>query len=181
MLRNRLTTVAAGSLVAAAVLLPSPVSVSAHNGGQKRFSATLRSTNEVPSISSPAEGRFRARLSDDGLSLSYTLSFSGLRAPITQSHIHFGERHTNGGIMVWLCSGPTNVDPTGLAPACVQEGTVEGTITSANIVQPGATGLGQGIAAGAFDAFVDALRKGAGYANVHTQSFGGGEIRGQIQ
>jgi hypothetical protein len=183
MTKTRLSTVATATLVAAVALVPSPGSVSAHDRRDKSFRANLRSFSEVPSVSSPAEGSFRGRLSQDGASLHYELSFSGLRGTITQAHIHFGERHTNGGIMVWLCSGPTNVDPTGLAPTCPQEGKVEGTLTAANIVQPGAAppALGQGIAPGAFDAFVQALREGAGYANVHTSSFGGGEIRGQIR
>jgi hypothetical protein len=164
---------------------PSPVTVTAdddHDHQQKSFSARLRSFNEVPSISSLAQGSFRARLNKEGTSLRYKLSYSGLTAPVTQAHIHFGERHTNGGIMVWLCSG-TSVDPTGLAPACVAEGSVEGDLTAANIIQPGAPppALGQGIAAGEFEEFVRALREGAGYANVHTTAFGGGEIRGQVQ
>ena len=75
--------------------------------------------------------------------------------------------------MVWLCSGPTNVDPTGSAPTCPSEGTVEGDLTAANIVQPGAPppSAGQGIAAGEFEEFVRALREGSGYANVHSRRF----------
>lgn len=178
---NRLATLAGGALVAAAVTLPSPRPVTAHDD-DKRFSATLHPFSEVPSVSSPAEGSFRARLSKDGTTLEYRLTHKGLSAPITQSHIHFGERHTNGGIMVWLCSGPTLKDPTGLAPACVDEGSVEGSITAANIVQAG-TGLpiGQGIGVGEFEEFLQALRKGAGYANIHTTNFPGGELRGQVR
>jgi hypothetical protein len=162
---------------------PSPTPVSADDDRDRSFSAKLRGFNEVPSISSRAEGTFRARLSRDGETLRYTLTYKRLSAPITQAHIHFGQRHTNGGIVVFLCSGPVNMDPTGLAPACVQEGTVEGEITAANIIQPGAPppAPGQGIAPGEFDEFLRALRSGAGYANVHTDNFPGGEIRGQVK
>ena len=185
--RTQLLTLVAGAVVASTVLGPSPAAVRAdddHGGSRSRtFSAKLRSFSEVPSISSPAQGTFRARLSPDGTSLHYKLTYSGLTAPVTQSHIHFGERHVAGGIMVWLCSGPTNMDPTGLAPACVTEGSVEGDLTAANIVQPGAPppSAGQGIAAGEFEEFVRALREGAGYANVHSTAFPAGEIRGQVQ
>jgi hypothetical protein len=80
--------------------------------------------------------------------------------------------------MVWLCQTATNVDPTGLAPTCpVPEGTVEGTIEAANIVAAGTSG----IAAGEFEEFLRALRENAGYVNVHTTAFPGGEIRGQVQ
>lgn len=174
------------AVLASSVMGPSPAAVTADDDDddhhrQRSFSARLRSFHEVPSISSPAEGTFRARLNSEGTSLHYKLSFSGLTAPVTQSHIHFGQRHTSGGIMVWLCSG-TIVDPLKLAPACPNEGSVEGDLTAANIVQPGtAPPLGQGIAAGEFEEFVRALREDAGYANVHTTNFPGGEIRGQVQ
>jgi len=174
MLRSRFLSLSACVAVAGALMSSSPASAS----DRRSFSARLEGFNEVPAISSPAKGSFRARLSPDGLSLHYRLTFSGLSAPVTQAHIHFGERHTGGGIMVWLCqTPPAFTDPTGLAPACVDEGTVEGDLTTLNIVQPG----NQGIAAGEFEEFVRALRNDAGYANVHTTAFGGGEIRGQIR
>jgi hypothetical protein len=54
---------------------------------------------------------------------------------------------------------------------------VVGTITPAQVLAQ----AGQGIAAGEFDEVVRALRAGAMYANVHTATFGPGEIRGQIR
>ena len=41
--------------------------------------------------------------------------------------------------------------------------------------------MAQGIAAGEFFSLVRALRAGFAYANVHTDVFPGGEIRGQLQ
>jgi hypothetical protein len=79
--------------------------------------------------------------------------------------------------MAWLCQTATNVDPTRLSPQCVDEGTVEGDITAANIVKAGA----QGIDVGEWEEFVRALRNDSGYANVHTTTFPAGEIRGQIR
>ena len=40
---------------------------------------------------------------------------------------------------------------------------------------------GQGIAAGEFAELVAALRAGVTYVNVHSSTFGGGEIRGQLK
>lgn len=173
MQRTRLSSVTVSAVLAGALVLPSPDPVSAE---EQKFSARLQGFNEVPSISSTGTGSFRATLSDDGLSLQYTLSHSGLSASVTQSHIHFGQTHTAGAIMVWLCQTVTNPDPTGLAPLCVDEGTVQGTLTAANIIQAG----NQGIVAGEFDEFVLALQGGSGYVNVHTTAFGSGEIRGQV-
>lgn len=170
--------------VAGLMLSSASSSVSArdrdHDRGRDRnFSAVLSSFNEVPTISSPdAKGSFRARLSQDGTSLRYSLSYSGLSAPVIMAHIHLGKARTAGSIMVWLCQTATNPDPTTLAPTCpTTEGTVEGTITAANIVKAGT----QGVDVGEFDEFLRALREDAGYANVHTTNFPAGEIRGQVR
>ncbi len=173
-------SIAAASVLVCTLLFPSSSSVSANDDGRgerRSFSARLEGYNEVPTISSPGKGTFRAHLSSDGLSLHYVESYSGLSAHVTQSHIHFGQRHTAGAIMVWLCQTATNVDPTGLSPQCVDEGTVEGDITAANIVKAGS----QGIDVGEWEEFVRALRNDSGYANVHSTNFPGGEIRGQIR
>ena len=81
----------------------------------------------------------------------------------------------NGGISVWLCQTAEFVDPTGLAPTCVQSGTVTGLLTQANMVGP----AGQGIPPAQFAEVVAAIRAGIAYVNVHSASFLGGEIRGQ--
>ena len=69
-------------------------------------------------------------------------------------------------------------DPAGLAPPCPQQGTVSGTITSANVIA-GATATQQ-LAAKDLGAVLTAIQAGAAYANVHTTVSPGGEIRGQL-
>jgi hypothetical protein len=148
-------------------------------GRGDRVFANLQSENEVPAVSSVARGRFSAEIDDDNV--EWELSFEGLQAPITQAHIHFAQPNVNGGIMVWLCG-------TGVAPAptagpagtqtCPQSGTISGTITSAEVVGPGGA---QQLGAGEFAEFVAVLKKELAYANVHTSTSGGGEIRGQIK
>jgi len=54
---------------------------------------------------------------------------------------------------------------------------VSGTIVAADVIGP----TGQGFTAGDFAALTTALRAGVTYANMHTQKFPGGEIRGQIR
>jgi hypothetical protein len=142
------------------------------------FKARLRGFQEVPAISTEASGEFRAKLNEDETSIEYRLSYENLSGTVSQGHIHIGQLSVNGGITVWLCQTTTNVDPTGLAPTCPQSGTVEWTITAANVIAIAA----QGVAAGEFAELVDAIRAGVTYANVHTlPQFGGGEIRGQIR
>ena len=157
--------------------------------------ATLRGFEEVGSISTGASGSFRGEISQDGRSISYTLSYSGLEGDVRQSHIHLGQRGVSGGIVVFLCQTTFNPDETGLAPTCPQFGTVTGTLTKANVTN---RATAQGIEAtptapaGTTDAefaeFVKAIRAGVTYVNVHSANAGGvatkfnsGEIRGQIK
>ena len=140
-----------------------------------KVSATLVGYQEVPSISTAARGSFEARIGSSAI--EYTLRYRGLEGGnVLFSHIHLGQRHTNGGVIVFLCGG-------GGKPACpnASDGTVEGTITEANIVGPAGQGIPGGGVAGTFDELVRAIRAGAAYANVHTTQYPGGELRGQIR
>lgn len=143
----------------------------------QKISARLQSYQEVPSISSNASGRFRATIDDTAGTITYTLSYEGLTGDVRQSHIHFGQHSVNGGISVFLCQTTTNPDPTGLAPQCPQAGTVTGLLQAANTIGPG----GQGIAAGEFAELIAAIRAGVAYVNVHSSTFPGGEVRGQLR
>jgi hypothetical protein len=146
--------------------------------------AQLSGYNEVigagGAVSTPARGRFSAEIDEDAQEIEYTLSYQDLVAEVTQAHIHFGQRHTTGGIIVWLCQTTGTPAPASVAattPFCPAEGTVTGTITADEVIGPAA----QGIAAGEFTELVRAIRAGATYANVHsTGAFASGEIRGQI-
>src|SRR2546426_7732165 len=157
-----------------------------------RFSARLSGYNEVHfiagapalrgAISTQARGSFRAMIDDSANTIHYELSFEGLEADVTQSHIHFGQRHTVGGIVVWLCQTagtPAPAAVAGLTPLCggPRANTVTGTITPAQVIEV----VGQGIAPGEFDELVRAIRAGATYANVHSVTFGPGEIRGRLE
>ena len=134
-------------------------------------------------VSTPASGTFVAQIDEHDQKIHYTLRYKNLRGTVTQGHIHFGQRHTVGGIVVWLCqvtTGPPGVPaPAAVAattPECPAEGTVEGTIAPAQVLAQTA----QGFAAGDFDELVRAMLAGAAYVNVHSSVFGPGEIRGHL-
>jgi hypothetical protein len=137
-------------------------------GGKAR--ATLTGYEETPSVSTVAKGRFRAEI--DGDSIDYRLSYTGIEGGTALfAHIHFGQRHTAGGVSAFLCGG-------GDKPACpTPGGTVEGTIDAADVIGP----AGQGILAGQLNELVRAIRAGATYVNVHSTTFPAGEIRGQVK
>ena len=143
--------------------------------------ATLTGYEEVPSVSTIANGDFRAIIEDGRTDhFHYTLTYGGLQGTITQSHIHIASPGVNGSIVIWLCQTGTNKDPTGLAPECPQEGTVTGRVTAANVIAGNTAS--QQLNAGDFTGALAAMRAGAAYANVHTSPLStGGEIRGQIR
>ena len=144
--------------------------VLADDRGGNGFQLRLEGFQENPSLSTPARGRLALKIQDND-TIEYHLQYSGFEGTtVTASHIHLGARHTNGGVVAFLCGG-------GDKPACPSpSGEVEGTIDAADVIGP----VNQGIAPGEFAEFVRAIRAGYTYANVHSARFPGGEIRGQI-
>jgi hypothetical protein len=137
------------------------------------FHAVLLGMNETPSIATEGSGRFRAVIDEDEQKITFTLTYEDLTGEPFMAHIHLGERHTAGGIMVWLCG------TLGGKPACptTNPAVVTGTITAADVTAIDA----QGVVAQNFDQLLTAIRSGDAYANVHTNpTFKAGEIRGQI-
>jgi hypothetical protein len=139
--------------------------------------AHLSGYQEVPSLSTTGEGRFKAHIDLNNQAIHYELSYEALEGDVTQAHIHFAQRGVNGNIVVFLCTnlgnGPAGTQACPPAPA-----TITGTIRAVDITAGAAA---QGIAAGEFAEFVDAIQAGATYANVHTTVRPGGEVRGQLK
>ena len=165
-------------LVAAATLVVVGASTAIGAGSGKNgnaFTARLIGYEETPAaISTVGRGLFTARL--DGNTIKYTLTYRGLEGGNTLfAHIHFGARATSGGISAFLCGGAPPASDKGPCPN--GGGTVEGTIDAADVIGP----ANQGIAATEIHELLEAMRKGVAYANVHTATYGSGEIRGQIK
>ena len=135
--------------------------------GPAPFVARLTGFQETPSISTRGRGHFEAWIEHDRI--DFKLSYDNLEASVAVAHIHLGQRHTAGGVGAFFCGG-------GNKPACPPSGTVTGTIAAADVLGP----ANQGIAPGELHELVRAMRAGATYANVHSNQFPGGEIRGQI-
>jgi CHRD domain len=166
--------------IAVAALGVVVITAAAVAGDRGKIKTSLTGFQEVPAISTDGNGSFRASLNGAGTELRYELNYADLEGGNpTQAHIHFAQKSVNGGIVVWLCGTTTNPGPLGtqVCPAS-PSGTVTGTITAADVVAP--TPNSQGFAAGEFDELVRALRAGIAYANVHTATYPGGEIRGQL-
>jgi hypothetical protein len=163
-------------------------SVTADNGHSRRNNrgfAELKATEEVPAVSSPARGRFKATIDEENQTISYELSYDGLQAPALQAHIHLGQRRVNGGISVFLCGNAPTVPPETVPqpPACpLSPATITGELTAANIIGPAAQGIDPtSEMVNEFAALVAMFRQELAYVNVHSERFPGGEIRGQLR
>jgi hypothetical protein len=161
------------ALLMAGLMLPGAAVGGAHDSSFQ-VSTKLTGFQETPSILSDGTGTFSATVT--GTSLTYRLRFSNLSAPVTQSHIHFGQTSVAGGVFVFLCSNLGNGTPG--TPTCAENVTITRTVTAADIIGGAA---GQGLAAGDFAGVVRVLRSGNAYVNVHSTAHPGGEIRGQLR
>lgn len=138
-----------------------------------KLSATLTGYDSVASVSTNARGTLKATINSDRTVVDYTFQYTNLEGgPASAAHIHLGQTHTNGGVIVFFCGG-------GAKPACSRatSDTIIGTFTAADVLGPAA----QGISPGEFEEFLRALETGNTYAQIHNARFPLGEIRGQIQ
>jgi hypothetical protein len=151
------------------------VTTTALAGGDREVRTRLSGFQEVPAVSTDASGKFSAKLRTSSQEIRYELSYANLTGAVQQAHIHVGQRSVNGGISVFLCSnlgnGPAGTQACPAAPA-----TITGTIRPADVIGPAV----QGVDPMQFDELVRAIRAGVTYANVHSETFPGGEIRGQL-
>ena len=195
------------TLMVAGALLPLTVpAIDAAENNNQRLRTDLSGFNEVhaPTLSSSGvfsagsgaifstgNGRLTLKIDRRNREIGYELSYEFPDASdttlvgtqfVNQAHLHFGQKHTTGGIHVWLCQSADSPAPAAVVastPMCPSpSGTVNGTITPAKVLAL----TGQGFPAGedGFDALLDALRNGAIYGNVHTDRFPPGEIRGHL-
>lgn len=173
---------AAVALVAVAAMTTLTARAKNDDHDSVRFFTRLSTFNEVPPKANGAHGTFHARLSEDGTTLSWTFTWTGLTGPPLFAHIHFGLEGGNYPVMTFFCGGPNGNPDVPAKPDCPQttSGSITGTTTAADIIPLNANPNDQALDLHDFAGFVRALRAGSAYANMHTQRFMGGEIRGQI-
>lgn len=149
-------------------------------GSGNRYSAQLWGGEEVPSVSTAAQGRITLEIDEGAEEIHYELSYAGLSSTVAQAHIHFAQPGVNGGIVLWLCQGTSSAPAPLNPPTCpaASGGSVSGTLDASDVT---ATAASQQIAAGQLGEVVAAIRAGLAYANVHTATSPGGEIRGQLK
>lgn len=144
------------------------------------FTGTFSGDQETVDTGSPGTGDGLVTLSDDGLSMTVELDFTGLLSPTADSHIH--------------CCAPLGDDPAvnngpvavGFSPAGFPLGVTAGTFTATfdlsllATFNPAFVTANGGTVEGARTALLTGLDAGLAYLNIHTQQFLPGEIRAQL-
>lgn len=150
------------------------------------FTATLTPSGEVGATlagNPTGSGTFTATLDTSTNVLTYQVTYTGLTSNVTLGHIHgpFTLGGTANTAAVILNFDPSAAGPAGAANPLASgsafakgatSGTANGTVTLAATVPLSTTVNG--------DSLKKLMLAGLTYANIHTSSNGGGEVRGQI-
>ena len=137
------------------------------------FAGLLSGANENPATGSPGTGSTAVTYDPVTHLLSVDVTFSGLEAGTTASHIHCCvSPNGNAGVATTV---PTF---TGF-PLGVTSGSYSSTLdlTLASSFNPAFVTANGGTVAGAEAALATGLEDGMAYLNIHTTAFPGGEVR----
>lgn len=129
------------------------------------FEATLSPQNEIPPRPSPASGK--AQFLWDGTTMRFTVEIDDIQN-IVQGHIHVGTATVNGPVRVWLYQLP-NKAPGPPVSTTDKVARFEGTFTASDLISPLT-----------MPELLQLMANGGAYANFHTTTWPGGEMRGQI-
>lgn len=142
-----------------------------------KYTVSLSGTNESPANASPGAGIGMVTFDTGPSTMRVEVSFSGLTGNTTASHIHCCSAVANAGT-----AGVATVTPsfTGFqlgVKSSIYDHTFVMTAPSGSWNNAFVTANG-GTPATAFIALMNGAAAGKAYLNIHTTTFGGGEIRG---
>lgn len=169
-------TIASRSLFAAAAIAACAGAAQAHI---ITYIAELSGPAEAPPNASPGTGLATITLDLDLATMRVEVSFSGLTGNVTASHIH-GPTATpfagTAGVMT-----PTPTFPG--FPSGVTSGSYDHTfdLTLASSYNAAFITASGGTISQAMNRMIGAFDEGRAYLNIHTSTFGGGEIRGFLR
>ena len=140
------------------------------------YTANLNGPSESPPNASPGTGFAQVDWDTVLNTMHVHATFSGLTGTTTASHIHAAT-----AVPLTGTAGVATQTPTFSAfPLGVTSGVFDQTLdmTLASSYNPSYISANGGTAASAEAALFAAINAGEAYLNIHTQTFGGGEIRG---
>ncbi len=143
--------------------------------------ANMTGTQEVPPVTTTAVGAVTFTINEARTQVDFVLEVTTPLDNIRESHLHIAPIGVNGPIVLDFCTTslvpPPAVVP--LPPTCpAAPFRLTGSLTAVNLRPTSAAITGAGV-----NNFADAVAhilSGNAYANLHTTSFPGGEIRGQV-
>ena len=140
------------------------------------YNVTLNGPNESPANASPGTGIGTVTYDGTAHSLRVQVTFSGLTGTTTASHIHGATAVAGAGTAGVATQTPSFSNfPLGVTSGSMDQ-TLDLTLSSSfNAAYITANG---GTAATAETALAAAMAAGKSYLNIHSSTFGGGEIRG---
>jgi hypothetical protein len=122
------------------------------------FQADLAGGNENPPRATAATGT--SQITVDGDRVFFVVEVHDIQA-VSLSHIHVAPPTANGPVRVNFFLGPVTGPLNGIL--------AQGSFTSADVI------------AISYDQLLSEIRAGNAYVNVHSPTFPGGEIRGQLR
>lgn len=131
---------------------------------------TAHMSRELPGVETLGQGQSIFKVSADGNSVSFRINVANI-SDITMAHIHISATPGgNGPPAVWLYP---SAPPAMLIPGRTQGTLMAGTFDAADFVGP--------LAGMDISDLITAIAENRAYVNVHTSSYPGGEIRGNIK
>jgi len=157
---------------ATALMLSAPVTYAV----PMTFVTNLAGANEVPAVPSPGTGFAAVVLDPTAQTIQINVGFSGLTSPDAMAHIHCcAPLGTNVGVATTLPAFPGF--PLGVTSGSYISAIFD--LTQPTIYNPAFVTM-QGGLSQAEAAFIAGIQNGLTYLNIHTTTFPGGEIRGQL-
>jgi len=139
------------------------------------YTAVLTGSAEAPPHESPATGTATVTIDTGSYTMRVQETFSGLLAENTASHIHCCTTEPRTGT-----AGVATTTPTFTGFPSGSSGVYDHTfdMTNASSYNSAFLTANGGAPLSAFDALVAGLNTGSAYANIHSEMFTAGEIRG---
>jgi hypothetical protein len=185
-MRKRIAGLTSAALLVAMWAAPSPAA-------QQKFAFVFDGPSENPANASPGSGTGTAIFDDVAGTLALTATFAGMSGNVTQTHFHATTTTSglaspnpfdtaarraaaaavvNAGIAIGITTLPG-------FPLGVNNGVYANTLNlnDSNIYGAGFLAANGGNAATARSTFITALTSGRTYWNIHSSTFGGGEMR----
>lgn len=161
----------AKSILGALLLLPGLAQATVY-----QFAVSLSGPNESPPNASPGTGGGLITLDDAAFTLQLDVTFDGLTGTTTASHIHAATATPFSGTAGVATTTPNFPGfPLGVTSGSYNN-TFDMTLSSSyNAAFLTANG---GSTSAAFASLLTAANNGQAYLNIHSSTFGGGEIRG---